>query len=417
MLVQRDAREWIVTVIFGAVLALLLSLHIADPWQYIHDDNGTWTQGVATARLRTGFAETRGQDFFVRRDDGSLSPYLHNPPLFGNVVAIAYTLTGRSDPLVTRLVPALFHLLGFVGMVMLVGALFPTARPARLAALFVYAVVPMSAYFGKMPFNEPLGLCWVVWALWGTARYRQRHSTRALMVAIGFWLLAGWSSWAATVIAFLTALFLLGDGIVDRRAGRVRGAVILGVVTVVSWALVLLHIAWAAKWQHLGVFDAAGHWGIHSMSLEEIARRIGKAIDFQRIYFANIPFLLFVVWIFLRLRDLRGGLAAVAWERHLLMAGCVACVIWVLTFLRQVTVHAYGQFWLLPFVALAVGDMSAVAWRRLRARSGLRTALAVIAAAGTIAGTVYLLDYRYSGSSDYAIEKSRERAERYYLSP
>jgi 4-amino-4-deoxy-L-arabinose transferase-like glycosyltransferase len=65
----------------------------------------------------------------------------------------------------TRLVPAFFHLAGFVGMALLARRLFRRQTAKWTIALSVYALVPMSNYFGKMPFNEPVGLCCIVWAL------------------------------------------------------------------------------------------------------------------------------------------------------------------------------------------------------------------------------------------------------------
>ena len=184
------------------LLAALLSIEIGAPWLYIHDDNGAWTQAVATAHLRAGLQRTRGQDFFMRRADGGLTPYLHHPPLYPLLEAAAYRTTGSSGPLTTRAVPALFHLLGLAGVFVLARRLFPSRPGVRLGALCLYAVVPMSAFFGKVAFNEPVGLALAVWALVFTLLFRATSRAGALGAAAFLWLLALATSWSCAALLF-----------------------------------------------------------------------------------------------------------------------------------------------------------------------------------------------------------------------
>ncbi len=426
---DRNARRrlWPAVVLFGALLAGLLSIQIASPWRFIHDDNGSWTQAVASARLRAGFDRTLGQDFFMRRADDALVPYLHHPPLYGTLAALVYRLTGDAGSLTTRAIPAGFHLLGFLGFAALGRLLWRRDRARVMVALGVYALVPMSAYFGKMPFNEAVGLCWLTWALVFLVRHRRGGSGSHLALSLLFWFLAGLTSWTAFVILAFHAVTEWVDAAADRvdreaaaqrdpPARRLAGPLLLA-TGVATGALVLLHLFAAGQWRTFGLFGAADHWGTHSLAIADVPARLAKAADLHRLYFANVPFLLYLVWIALRLREARGGWRAITYERRFLAAGSLGCLAWALLFLRPISFHAYGQFWYLPYESLAVGDVVVTLWRRGARRPGWRAVAATAALVVTIASTVHFLHYRYTTASSYAVRTSAETAGDYYTSP
>lgn len=413
---SRRARElpWVISL--GALLVALLSIEIGAPWRYIHDDNGAWTQAVATARIRAGIAETKGQDFFLRRGDDSLVPYLHHPPLYGTIAALAYRVTGRADPLATRLLPAAFHVAGFIGVAFLARRLYPRDGLRRRVSLFVYATVPMSSFFGKMPFNEPVALALIIWAIVATLRHVDRGTAASIVAALSLWALAVLTAWTAFVLALSVAAWL---AIEARRSGRrraMRTAGALAAGSIVSEAFVLAHLAWAGAGHESTLLAVAGHWGAHRLAPGEIVRRIGKLIDFNRMYFANVPFLFFLGWLVRRARDAASGLDRLTPARRLLGAGTAGCAAWALVFLRQTTVHAYGQFWLLPFESLAVGDLAAALWRRLGSRRAKMVG-SIVAVAGTAASVAWTLDYRYSKPHGYAVETARRLSDTYYSAP
>jgi hypothetical protein len=433
----------LITLAGGLLLASLLSIHIGAPWRYIHDDNGSWTQAVASARLRAGWGPTLGQDFFARRPDGALTPYLHHPPLYGSLAAISYRITGDASPLATRVMPALFHLLGYLGFAVLIRALFGRDLPRMAVALLLYAVVPMSSYFGKMPFNEPVGLCWVMWALVFLARHRRSPSRRDLTISLAFWALAGLTSWTAYVILAAHALVETLERMIPRESSsRAEGAAVSAAVRrlrpalhvpaallatgLVTGAFVMLHLLAAGGWQSPRLLQAADHWGTQSLSLAEIPERLAKAADLHRLYFANLPFLLYLLWVAWRARELwtarrpranLRALSAIVPERRFLLAGSLGALGWALLFLRPISFHAYGQFWYLPYECLAVADVAAVLWRRWAYRPRWRAAAAALALAGTVASAGQFLHYRYSKFSDYAIRQSAITESRYFTSP
>jgi hypothetical protein len=426
------------TLLAATVLAALLAIEIDAPWQYIHDDNGAWTQAVASAHLRAGLGATRGQDFFVRRADDALVPYLHHPPLFSLVVAAVYALTDAHGVVATRAIAAACHLAALLGLARLAGILYPGDALRRALALVVFAVVPMSAFFGKMPFNEPLGLAFVTWACVATASFRARGEPRMLGTAVALWALACLSSWPAFAILFaifglFAAEWLLPRGGGTRTAGArvpdahgvaearaaagARGATIaLAATGAAMLALVLGHLAWAARGE-ITLFGAANHWGVHGLTPARFLRSIGKAFDLHRMYFANVPFVLALVWVARTLARLVRAPASVAPASRLIAAGWLGCALWALAFLQQITNHGYGQFWFLPFEALAAADAAAAAWRSLAPRPRLRAALATLAIAGTLVSSAITLQYRYSRTHSYAVRTAAEIERDFHTTP
>ncbi len=397
-------------------LALLLSLRIEAPWQYIHDDNGAWTQAVATAHLKAGVARTRGQDFLLRRD-GALVPYLHHPPLYPLLMAAAYRLTGRSDNAVTRAVPGIFHLLGFVGLVVLARRLFPRSRERRILAAWLYAVVPMSAFFGKMPFNEPVGLCWVIWAAALTCAHRQAPRGAVLLGACLLWALGAFTSWPAFSLLLGFCGLFVWEAASGARSDARRAALALGATGLISGGLVVAQLFWAARGATPGLFSAAGHWGLFHMRPPLALSAFGRALDFHRIYFANAPWLLFVIWMFLRLARARSGLESPDEPTRVLLAGTLGAAVWALVFLRQVALHAYGQFWFLPFESLAVADIGVKLWERWETRPRARAVVAGAALVATLLSTVFTLHYRYGKPHGYAVRAARDLTERFQTNP
>jgi hypothetical protein len=400
------------------VLAALLGLRFDAPWIYIHDDNGAVTQAIAAAHLRAGLSQTRGQDFFLRRRDGALVPILHHPPLQPLLTAGCYRLTGRSDPVATRAVPAAFHVLGLLGLAVLARALFPQAPLVRRIALFLYAVVPMSSFFGKMPFNEPVGLSAIVWGVALYVRHRARPSNPRLVAAMMVWAFAIFASWPAVPILGCILALTAREAWISRSGEPAsRGAVLLLAGTVVGATLLVLgQLAWAAGGRLDPLFKAGGHWGAALLHPREALHQLGAVIDFHRRYFANLPFLLLLVWVAQRLARMRRG-EALPFADRLLLGGIAGCTVWALVFLRQVALHAYGQFWFLPFEALAVADLSVGIGRRLAGRPQLRTALAALAIAITLISTVAVLHFRYTRVHGYAVRTAAWLANEYETAP
>jgi hypothetical protein len=102
---------------------------------------------------------------------------------------------------------------------------------------------------------------------------------------------------------------------------------------------------------------------------------------------------------------------------RLLLAGAFGCALWALLFVRQAAMHAYGQFWFLPFETLAAADLSVRLWERLGARPRLRAGMAAAAIGATVASSAAMLAYRYGEAHPYAVKTARRITELYFTAP
>ena len=108
-----------------------MTLHLADPWQFRHEDNGAWFSAVARTHLRAGLSATRGQDFFQEKATGELKPYLHHPPLLGLYLAGVFKLAGSDTRAVARTAMMAVHFCSFLVFALLVSQVFPASDWAR----------------------------------------------------------------------------------------------------------------------------------------------------------------------------------------------------------------------------------------------------------------------------------------------
>jgi hypothetical protein len=274
----------------------------------------------------------------------------------------------------------------------------------------------MSSFFGKMPFNEAMGLSWTVWALVWTARHRERPTSRALLAAAGFWALGLATSWPCAAILFAVWLLSGLEWARNRRPGALAAFVTLGGTAVIGVTLLVVQMIWAAGWRMPGLFAAGAHWWLASLGAGTALEAFGVALDFHRLYFANVPFALYLVWLVSSLRGLSRGVEASEATR-LALAGSLGAALWTIVFVRQVAIHGYGQFWFLPFESLAVADVAVGGWERLAHRPRLRLVLATAAIVGTLVSTGATLHYRYSRPHSYAVRTARELEARFHTHP
>ncbi len=386
----------------GLMLLLLLLVKIDAPWQYLHDDNGAWYSAVARSHVTQGLARTKGQDFFVNRADGSLVPYLHHPPLLGLFLAGMFRATGSDSPMLVRSCMAALHLCSFALFCIVCRLLFTNSMLRRAWAAFVFAICPMSSYFGKMPDHEPLALLFLLAGLCATLVYVRTpgdQSRRWLIIGGLAWILVVFSSWHAAMVATGLGCLLLFRKKEQAGAERQAGIVILTTVTV-AVTLAGLHILWSAGW-HLTESQAASlkHWGsvptdntgisFYWSCLRETARH-------GRRFLADVPWAMAWLWFAgLAIAAARG--TPISRVRLVIFGLCLGTVAYIFVFFRATQTHAYQQFYLLPFVALASADILGSLAQRISSRSRpLVVLLVCLLVAGTLHGTVRQLRRIYS---------------------
>lgn len=146
------------TILLSAVFLGLLAINFGAPWQFLHDDNGAWFSATARTHLLRGLGETKGQDFFLERAGGKTVPYLHHPPFISLYLATVFKISGVDTPLAARMGVALLHIAAFLVFLRIARMILGNGALTFLWAAFVFATVPMSVFFGKMPNHEVPGL-------------------------------------------------------------------------------------------------------------------------------------------------------------------------------------------------------------------------------------------------------------------
>jgi len=382
------------------LLAALLALHSADPWRYLHDDNGRRYSSYARTHLALGLAETGGRDFFFDPRAGRLVPYGHHPPGLGLLLAGWFRLTGNDGPRTARALPGLFHL---VSVLLLFGLLRRqySGAPALMAALAL-AVVPMSSYFGKLVNFEPVVLPLMIGLVLAYWCWAERNEARWLALALALTALGSLIDW--TMPLFLAVL-----GVDAARRWRRGGGMRFLEASVGACLLALMLAAAVAAWVSgpVGAHELATALGFRLELHGHYTRwqLAGKVIDYHRRYFTE-PVLaasLATAWMTARCAWQHGRLSARA--RLLVLFGVVG-IVPVLGFPSSARYHAYWQFYLLPYATLSL----AYVLERLAPRlsPGSRALVYTGVACWLVAASTFTLSTRYAAPSLFVAKKVRQ---------
>lgn len=395
---KRDGR--LTAAICLVVLAGLLAIRARAPWRYLHDDNGRRYSSYARTHIALGLAATGGRDFFYDPRDGRMVPYGHHPPGLGLLLAGWFRLLGSDTPGAARALPALFHLTSAALMLGLLGRHFP--GPPGLVAGLVFAVVPMSSYFGKMVNFEPLVLPFLIGAVIAWWRFAEGGrpawaGLAILLVALGT--LVDWP-------ILLAPLVFAGDGVRRWRRGEGGGVLVAGAAAVVVALAVVVPVAtWAASAVGPGELAKAASYRARLHGQYRWWQLAGKLIDYNRRYFTEPVLVASVV--------AAGMLVGDAWRRRpftprarLLALFGVVGILPVVGFPTSARYHAYWQFPLLPFATLAV----AFVLERLGARlsPSRRRLVYASVALWVVAASAAMLHMRYTRPSGYVARQIRQ---------
>ncbi|MCK6483507.1 MAG: glycosyltransferase family 39 protein [Phycisphaerae bacterium] len=203
--------------------AALLSRDAAAPWVGMHDWNGAYYSCLARNMLRYPFEVTRGLPVV---EMGPHPPpvdeavrYATHPPGLIWLISGSFALFGVSEA-AARLAPIVCSLASlWLLMRITAGTL---GRATAMIAGLLYAVMPMTAFFGRMVDQEAVALCFMLASWWGWFAYHGEVATgRSRAYCLGVWALATlaaiWIDWPGVLsagVVFLDA--------VRRRAGLRR---------------------------------------------------------------------------------------------------------------------------------------------------------------------------------------------------
>jgi hypothetical protein len=439
-LLDRDELpRWTWLVPFALALALL-TIGITRDWCLLHEDNGALHTTFARGHLDLGLARTFGQDVFYRPATGELLFYGHHPSGPSLALAAAFTLAGSDAPWVARSVAIAFHLTSLGIFVLLLR--HHLAPSLALLGGVVFAILPMSAFFGRMVNYEALCLTGVLLQLYGYARWRSDlPGPRGFALLVLGIVVSGLADWPAFFFAAaLGGVELLrglrgvrdgGSGLCGEHGGGngpcgehggVRRFVAIGVAASVVCALDLLHLVVA-----MGSLQALGEViGGHQ---ESVTVTVGAFLEREathgRRFFGRGAMLasgvLLVALLTARaplgaeLRRARHAEVLASW----LGASFAAALAYALAAPSWAMVHAYWSFYFLPFVATAVVLAVAALVRRIEApgRARMIAAVALLALGLDVVLTSALtLAKRHRTPEDYAVRVTGElRTE--YLPP
>ncbi|HKD77409.1 MAG TPA: glycosyltransferase family 39 protein [Ktedonobacterales bacterium] len=358
---------------FALILLLatyLITINMTTPWQSMHEDNGTLNESIALNHLRYGLGVTKGQDLLDLEAKQSFGPqgvseaqhfayffkgpvhpqvYGDHPPLLGLTIALSFVVFGFHF-WAERLVPILYALAGMILFYTLVRRYFDIGI-ARFAA-FLYATYPMMAYFGRNVSHESPTLFWALVLLTGYFRWRERGERRrwwaALMVVAV--VAGGCYGWPLFYFSFL--LFGI-DWLAHRHADR-KLALLTLLPAVIMFVLVIAQIDWALGGTLHSLIGMFLHrFGGGSADISGPLSAIGwfnqvtvwNAEGFGLWSQLALPFVVF----FLARR-----FEAERWSPRMILVALLTAwgISHVLIFRDGAYVHAYWQFYLLPFYAL-----------------------------------------------------------------
>jgi 4-amino-4-deoxy-L-arabinose transferase-like glycosyltransferase len=344
-------------VVLLAAWALLL-IRLSAPWYGVQDAYQVWVASGARNYERYGLDVT-GLALVIDYDSSSpesLSYYHHHPPLIIWLPALLGLVAGDAE-VVVRYVFAAATLLSVAAMYALARRLFDPAI-ALWATLF-YALVPFTAYYGRVPGHDQLAMAGVL--VMAVVFYDWlRRPTRGRLIALMLLaLLAVWTAWSAVffVAAFGLVAFVVGSW--QQRAQVVA----LGIFTLLALiALILFY-----QWMWPGTIDDLLQvfvWRTSSVTANEGSRAFTWGEWLARIFLQivlmltpGVLILSAVGLVMLRNKLTRAGAAV-------MVALFIGGAAYQLMFRNASYIHEYYKLILTPAFALCAG----FAWVELRRR-------------------------------------------------
>ncbi len=212
----------------------LLIIRLGSPWYGVQEAARVWVHAGVQSYDRYGLDVTNGM---VIRDLGPATPpnfdyYVHHPP---TVIWLPYAFTrvAGDNELSIRWVSIAATMIAVSAFYVLVRRLYGD-KVAWWATAF-YGLVPMMAYYGRVPSHDILAMTVVLLFAAIMINWLRQPSRRRLLALIGLAWLAVWTAWTGVFfVAFL--------GFAAMAVGRMghRVAVIgLGVTCIVAFVVLI----------------------------------------------------------------------------------------------------------------------------------------------------------------------------------
>jgi hypothetical protein len=289
-------------------------------------------------------------------------------------------------------------------------------RRAALFGGFLFATLPMSAFFGRMINYEPLTLTAVLVELTAYAHYRQRRSGGSLaLLCLGI-VFGGFIDWSSF---FFAAAMAVTEG-VDLIRRRSPGPALFLTICLCSLFVFLFDI-WHLRFAGHGATGqfqkvlALNHpvWGQDF----SVSTFILSQLETYRRYFTHaglVSSLLVTFSLLFPRRSLSRVLLTEGMEesmlpllRRLLLITLCAPTAYLLAAPSWAKAHAFWQFYFLPFAVLSTVLVARSLWSRARRSGRLWPRLLLGAFILEIAVTsAYLIHFRHTRPGGFAIEQT-----------
>lgn len=397
---------------------LLLSWGLARDYERKHEDNNAFHATFARTHLHLGLAATKGQDVYYVRNDGTTALYGHHPPGAGLLLAAVFGATGHDSPAVVRSVAIAFHLLSLVMLYLLARRL----AGAHFAVLvgFLFALLPMGAFYGRMVNHEILALPFCIILVSRYLAYTGSTDVSSVegrkgasppsngrvtsLVAFAGAALAGAAfGWVTFFFIAACVIHALVWGRTDRARRRsfVSTAVVCGVLL---FAMVVVHIAWAAGW-NLSDLQTIFLKRTGGGSSYGVGEWIMKMISFHRRHF-TVTGSIASGWFLWRWARMRSRETEEYETASLMEAGVIfllASLGYLVVFNWGAWQHHYWQYPMLPgvVIAMALALRSLFAWSRARR---LRRAFVMVIVLEILITSAVTLYKRHTRVDPYVVE-------------
>ena len=384
----RRRQTLLCLVLLLTAYAVGLCRQIDEPWIRIHDWNGAFYSQLARNALRYPFDIHHGMPLVAVGENAApqdRSIYATHPAGLVWVIAAAFKLFGENE-FAARLAAIVASLLSL-------SLLFDLVRrwmglPMALLAGFVYAIMPLNVFFGRMVNHEPFCMAAMLCALWcwqaletpPTPRTHRLSHLAGFALAVFFCAAIDWPGF------LFAALFSLYAAYAWRRK-RINGGLCAFVwaTTTLACAAVTLHIVYAGldgSWHSLwSIFTARTGSGADDQII------VGNAWT-HTIENASLVAIIFSLigltgLCFRRFRNLV-PIDRLPAAMVLLATG----VLWVALFWRQYRIHNYWGFYLGPVLAIltalgfSIVKMMTVRFGRIASDGLLVVSLLLVIVAG-----------------------------------
>ncbi len=348
-----------VTALIFVAYGFGLTRDLTETWSGLHDWNGAMNSQYARNLLRYPLSVHGGMGLVAVGDaippPNERARYANHPPGLVWILAAAFSVCGQAE-----WVARLTSVVASMGSLLLLLDLARRRYGPVIACLAgaLYAVMPMSVYFGRMVSHEPHMLFLMLAALWAWRTWQeQAASPRRRTLAAASWavfvICSIWVDWPGMIFA---ALFCV-HATIQRLRGRIGLGSFLMVFLVGATAAIgvlgfVVTVGLAGRWSDFFVLFRS-----RTGALSEPMSTSTLSYTFQNLT-APVILLTAVGLAVDSWRCLRGARPVVPeagrsdrdldvlWVLH------ATGLIWLCLFWRQYQLHAFAAFYLGPWVSL-----------------------------------------------------------------